>query len=312
MHSGAAEERHEHLDVRIGGGFVESDPDGVRAELPQIATDTLRALHQVGGGRIAQFHPNRVEESFVGDFEAELLQPSRQLRREAVHALGDCAQPARTMIDRIHRSHHREKHLRRANVTRRLVTTDVLLARLQGEAISRPSFRIVRNAHESARQVALVRIARRHVGGVWSAESERNAETLGVAHGDIGSEFARRSQQRETQQIRRHNYERAGFVCALREVGIVKDRSISRGVLQEHAKNGFGEVEGGVISDDDAQAERLGARLHDLDRLRMAQFGNEKAVTTARRPRDKASLLPRRRSLRRAWKRWRCRAPSDR
>ena len=51
---------------------------------------------------------------------------------------------------------------------------------------------IVRNADEPAGHVALVCVARGEVSGVWSAESQRHAEALRVADGDIGAEFARR------------------------------------------------------------------------------------------------------------------------
>ena len=96
------------------------------------------------------------------------------------------------MINGIHRGHDGEQDLRRADVTRRLVAPDVLLARLQREAISGPPVGIVRNADESSRHVAFVLIARREISRVRSAEAKRNAETLRAADGDIGAEFARR------------------------------------------------------------------------------------------------------------------------
>ena len=53
----------------------------------------------------------------------------------------------------------------------------------------------MRNADEPSRHVPFVCIARREISGVRSAESERNAEALRAADGDIGAEFARRLQQ---------------------------------------------------------------------------------------------------------------------
>ena len=109
-----------------------------------------------------------------------------------MNALGDCVQATRPMIDRVHRRNHGEQNLRGANVTRRFVAPNVLLARLQRESISGPSFRVVRNANQSSRHVAFVLIARRKKRGVRSAETERNSETLRTADCDIGTEFAGR------------------------------------------------------------------------------------------------------------------------
>ena len=62
------------------------------------------------------------------------------------------------------------------------------------EAIAGPPCRVVRNADEPARHVAFVGVARRDVGGVRSAETERHAEALRAADGDVRAEFARRLQ----------------------------------------------------------------------------------------------------------------------
>ena len=62
------------------------------------------------------------------------------------------------------------------------------------EAITRPALGIVRNADEPPGHVAFVLIARRKIGGVRAAKSERNAEALRAADGDIGAEFAGRFQ----------------------------------------------------------------------------------------------------------------------
>ena len=109
-----------------------------------------------------------------------------------MNALGDRAQTIRSVINRVHRCDDGEKHLRRADVARRFVATDVLLARLQREPIAGLSSRIMRNADEPSRHVAFVLIARREIRGVRSAEAERNTEALRAADGNVGAEFARR------------------------------------------------------------------------------------------------------------------------
>ena len=60
-----------------------------------------------------------------------------------MNALGDRAQSFWAVINRIHRGNDSEKNLSRADVARRFIAPDMLLARLQREAIGRTAFGIV-------------------------------------------------------------------------------------------------------------------------------------------------------------------------
>src|SRR5258707_13660728 len=101
-----------------------------------------------------------------------------------MNSLGDCAQTAWAMIDRVHRRDHSEKNLRRANVARRFVAADMLFARLQREPISGPTFGIVGNSDKSARHVPFILIARRKKDCMWPAKTERNAKALRISDCD--------------------------------------------------------------------------------------------------------------------------------
>ena len=107
----------------------------------------------------------------------------------------------RAVVDRVHRRHDGEQHLRGADVRRGLLAADVLLARLQGEAVGGVAVGILRDADEAAGQLALEAGAHGHVAGVRSAEAHRNAEALGGADGDVGTELAGRGQQGEGEQV---------------------------------------------------------------------------------------------------------------
>ena len=131
---------------------------------------------------------------FVCDFQTKCAQTIGQLAGQAMHAFRDCAQTARAVINRIHRCDDSEKNLSRANIARGFVAADVLLARLQREAISRASFGIVRNAHQATRHMAFVLIARGEVGRVRATKPERNAEALRITDRNIGAEFSGRFQ----------------------------------------------------------------------------------------------------------------------
>src|SRR5260370_21452924 len=104
-----------------------------------------------------------------------------------MHALGDGAQTARAVINGIHRRNDGEKDLRRANVTGRFFAPDVLLARLQGQTISRPTFGIVRNADRENGHMPLVLFSLRTLCSVWCSEAACWAKPLSVTASDIRS-----------------------------------------------------------------------------------------------------------------------------
>ena len=96
------------------------------------------------------------------------------------------------MIDGVHRRHDREQHLRRADVARGFLAADVLLARLQREAIGGPAGGSFETPTRRPGIWRLNCIARREERRVRSAVAERHAEALRAADGDVRAEFARR------------------------------------------------------------------------------------------------------------------------
>src|SRR5438445_12354190 len=114
-----------------------------------------------------------------------------------MNSLGDCAQTARAMINRVHRRDHGEKNLRRANVARCFVAADVLFARLQRESIGGPTVGIVGNSDKYAWHVPFVFVAGREVSRGWSADSKRNAKALRMANDDVSTAWAGRSYESE-------------------------------------------------------------------------------------------------------------------
>src|SRR5689334_6379913 len=95
-----------------------------------------------------------------------------------MHALRDVAQTFGAVVRAVQPRDDREQHLCSADVARRLLTADVLLARLQCEPERGATLRIDRNADEAARKGALGLAASRDVRGVRSAEAERHTKSL--------------------------------------------------------------------------------------------------------------------------------------
>ena len=125
-------------------------------------------------------------------------------------AFGNGANARGAVIHGVHRRHVGQQGLRRADVGRRLLAPDVLLARLQRHAIRGLALRVDGHADDATGQVSHVILFRGKKRGVRSAEPDGHSEALRVAEDDVGAHFAGRRDQRERQQIRRHGDERAG------------------------------------------------------------------------------------------------------
>ena len=81
----------------------------------------------------------------------------------------------------------------------------------------------------------------------------------------------RRLQQGQREQVGGHGDDRAPVVRCLDQRGPVVDLAGRPGVLHEHAEHvAVGQAVGVQVGDDDADAERLGPRLHHCDGLRKA------------------------------------------
>ena len=114
--------------------FVEADADFGGADPAQVDFLGDRRL-QDDALQLADIDGDRVEEDVGLDRVAELFEPHGQPHGLLVNALGDRLDALRTVEDRIHRRHDGQQHLRGADVGRRLFAADVLLARLQRQAV---------------------------------------------------------------------------------------------------------------------------------------------------------------------------------
>src|SRR6266536_1320128 len=114
-----------------------------------------------------------IKEFGMHDLVAELRQGGRQAARLTVHPLGDPADAVRPVIDGVHPRDDGEQDLRGADVARRLLTADVLLAGAQRHAQPHAAGLVARHADDAARQEALVVLPGREEGRVRAAVAER-------------------------------------------------------------------------------------------------------------------------------------------
>ena len=268
-------EPHQFL---AGHRLIERDADACVADPSQVEALRQRRPHQRIGA--CGLDHDGVEEHVVHQAMATPRRRIGQQSRLQVHPPRDALQPLRSVPHGVTAGDHRQQHLRGADVRRRLLAPDVLLARLQREPHRRLARRILRNADQSSRHVALVGIARGHIAGMRTAEAHRHAEALRRTHHHIGAHLARRRQQRERQRIGADDDQRVRFVRRTDFRREFADRARGAGILQhqsERLRRGDRcQIARCHIEDTDADRQR--ARRQHGTRLRMQVGRNRQHV----------------------------------
>ena len=96
---------------------------------------------------------------------------------------------------------------------------------------------VLRDTDQATRKLAHVVGARREVGRVGAAISQRHAETLRASDRDVGAELARGRQHRQRQQVGGHHRQRAVLVNPLDERAVVVKRPVGGGILNQRAED---------------------------------------------------------------------------
>ena len=158
-------------------------------EMPTVSASTgrrlmpaLRAAPTTTAARPGTRHGDGVEERR----RRRRRRRPRAARRPGSRPAGgtrsrDRPQAVRAVVDGVHRGDDRQQHLRGADVARRLLAADVLLAGLQRQPVGRGAVGVDRHPDQAAGQLPLQPGAHRQVAGVRAAEAERHAEALGGA-----------------------------------------------------------------------------------------------------------------------------------
>ena len=200
-------------------GFVDGDADVRAVEIPEIQAGTLgNRLDRDGRFADALRHldPQRVEVRLVLLRVPQRLGGGFQRGREGVRLPGDGREPIRPVVHAIHRRDVREQRLRRADVRRRLLAPDVLLARLQRHAVREIAVRVDGHADDAAWSLPDECFARRQKRRVRSAIAHRHAEPLRASNDDVSAHLTWRHGNREGEQIAADRHEHVLFVRARR------------------------------------------------------------------------------------------------
>ena len=274
-----AERAPDRLDVVARRRLVERQAERVRIDPTEIHSLRDAALGDSRGG-ITGRDDDGVEEMRRRHGVAQSLEPRLEDRRQAMHAPRDHRQPRGAMVDRVHRRHHREQDLRRADVRRRLLAADVLLARLQCEAVRRPAVGVDGDPDQAAGHRTLEVVARCEIGRMRPAAAHRHAETLRRSDDHVGAPLARWREKRQREEIGGDDDVPAGRVHRRRERAKVAHVAVRAGILEQDRKRPrIGRV--GRGSGHDVDPERRRARAHDVDRLGEDVGGYEEPVASA-------------------------------
>src|SRR6266480_3021143 len=263
-----SEGTHHGGQVVIGNRFVERYADARLRQRPQVDLLHARDVHDARQHIRRYFDGQRIEEMGIGEAVSQLFERRGERSRVRVDAPGDAAQPLRAVIHRVHRGNHGEEYLSGADVARRLLAPDVLLAGLQRHAQRRSPGAVLRDTDDAAREVALELVARREESGMRTAVAQRYAETLRVADGDICTPLAGWREQGEREQIGGHRDEGSRGVRGPAQRAVIADCAVGRGILEQRADHvALLEIESSGVRDDDVDAARGGSRAYDRGRL---------------------------------------------
>ncbi len=195
-HERAAEGVDEVGEVGVGDGLVERDPDrpvGVAPEVDRVLVAGERD-HVLA---VAQADAQGVEKGAVDDLVAGRLERPGQPPRLAVDVLGDGRQPVGPVVDGVEPGDVGQEHLGRADVARRLLAADVLLARLQRHPQRRVAVPVLADADDPAGDLARERVGGGEERRVGAAEAHRHAEPLAGAQRHVRAPGAGRLDERQ-------------------------------------------------------------------------------------------------------------------
>ena len=264
-------------DVFSRGGFVQGDAHkagpaaGVATQVDLFGHGVrVQGVSRCGAAAV---HGQGVERGAVQERGAQRLQALGQHGGVAGNPLGDALEALGPVVDRVHAGDHCRQHLCGADVRRRLFAADVLLTRLQRQAVGRLAVRVHAHAHQSAGHGALVLVTASQVGGVRAARAHGHAKALGGAHHDVGAHLAWGLEQHQGHQVGGQD---EGGLLAVDQVGAdlpVGQPAAAAGVLVEGGKVvvlSDGRLPFVAGADDlDGDAQGCGASLDHFERLRV-------------------------------------------
>gem|GEM_PF-2606201 len=187
-------------DVLVRGGLVGGQAHVVGVQEPEVVAGRLGTLHGLLG-TAGQVDAEGVEEARVLQLNPCVQEPDGDPGGLTVGVLGDGAQSLRSVVDGVEGGDDGQQRLSGADVGGGLLTPDVLLAGLEGQAVGGCTVGVHAHAHDASGQLALEPMGHGHEAGVGAAEEERHAQALGASDGDVSALCTGLGEQGEGQRV---------------------------------------------------------------------------------------------------------------
>ena len=222
----------------------------------------------------------------------------RGVMRLLVAQLRDAAQSSRTERRQVHHRRQCDELLARADVARRALASDVLLARLQRQHVAGPPLDVLRLADDAARHLPHVLVAAREHADVWPTEAQWHAQRLSLGHDDIGAVLRRRPVQAEAHRLGGDDEQRTRGVRGIAPHCCV-DRHASEEVRLRHgeARVLAVERERAVRLNVDRYVASVRVTAHDRQPVRVHPVRDRDPPATRHGARHQARLRQRRRAV---------------
>ena len=188
------------------------------------------------------------------------LQHLAQIDGLAMDGFGYLTQTFRTMILGIECHHHGRESLSSTDVTGSFLALDMLLTRLESQAIGGTLVQVFAQADDSSGQFALELVTRSHISSRRTAKAHRQTETLGCTANDVGID---RFQQAESHQVSDDSHFQSGSVTVIDEERVVLNRAIGIRQLHDSTEEIGRGHEGRIIANDKLDVLTGSACAHD-------------------------------------------------
>ena len=158
--------------------------------------------------------------------------------------------------------------MRCADVARRFLTTNVLLAGLQRHAQGHIAVTVFRNTDDTAGHVTLELILSAEESGVWTTKSHRHTEALGVTETDVGTPFTGRRNECERHDVCGTRNKSTTGMHTLCELFVVVDLTAVVRVLNHPADIALIERGCGIVTKHQFNFQMLCTTAQHIDGLR--------------------------------------------
>ena len=266
----------QRLHIFTRSRFIKRDANCIENVATQV--DFISFSTRQNRAFIGHFYTQGIEPVFMAQHEAFLLQTSRQNIGQAVDAPSNAFQASRAVEHRIQARDVRQQNLRRANVGVGFLAADMLLASLHRHAQRSAACRIAGNADNATWHRTFEFVSCCKECSMWAAVAHWYTETLCGTKHDVGTLFARCSQQNQRHKVSGNTHDDFALFQFGNQSAVIMHFASSTDLLQQHTEHVLVIQHFRGVIDNHVKAKGFSTGAHHIQRLRMHVGGNKEAV----------------------------------